>query len=157
VRKHNYFCAIYFTCHAIWFFTSHSATGNSDFTFLHKMDFCDDQAGIEIHKEMFMTPISVSDFFCKFQHSLLQSVQTASGANSTSRPAGTGGSVPEVQWQGPTSHNLQLHRRMQKHRTSAPLSNAHCSTLCAKGVQQLTCSVQLEYPKSYKDSQECAK
>jgi len=34
----------------IWFFASHSATGNSDFTFLYKIDFCDDQAGIGIHK-----------------------------------------------------------------------------------------------------------
>jgi hypothetical protein len=34
----------------IWFFTSHNATGNGDFTFLHKMDFCDDQAGIENHQ-----------------------------------------------------------------------------------------------------------
>jgi len=33
----------------IWFFTSHSAKGTLT-TFSHKMDFCDDQAGIEIHK-----------------------------------------------------------------------------------------------------------
>jgi hypothetical protein len=54
---------VLFISHATRFGSSHLIVQQETVTtFLHKMDFCDDQAGIEIHKEMFMKPVSVSVF-----------------------------------------------------------------------------------------------
>jgi hypothetical protein len=65
----------------IWFFIYHSATGNGDFTFIYKTDFCGDQAGTQIHKVnvraayMFQIFTVISTLFSKVSRLPLEPTQ----------------------------------------------------------------------------------